>query len=441
MAGGLSIAVLAMLMTLWFPANGRAFYAGPFSTCRPIENGINKHCYALSSWTMEDGKSSGVNGATLELINLGTSVGETPPGSLEEYFVTNEMWTGFHDIPNSWVESGQLTNSSNKPEAFYAFQNQVGESFRKFIAPVNLPDDQWFWVENLYVGNGVWESYIEGAGPFQMVANLPGGADEPQNGLEMNNETVTNHGESYDPVWEAPSGQWQYGWYDKYSTAVRAAPGWEDFGNWAGHETAPTCALRTGTPGAVKWTSWPYPNPDQESCFWGDNNVYSDVAGLREPFTHPSTELLAHLRPASEQPPVNNADFPHPHRASGPVLAANKVRKRALAIAKEAGSAQPTDIESIELTRGAAIQAANPGLALPPLGGTEPWEATLRAWYAEPVDLVTAYGNFTATGPMPAGSAPISGTVLTSIIDAHTGAVTMTGINNKAPVSIAALRH
>ena len=254
---------------------------------------------------MLDGYSSGVNGATLEILDNGSTIPETPRTALEGYFATNEMWTSFHDIPNSWLETGEKTShpygkGQTAPEAFYAFKNQ-SSPFNYFSAPVSLPAGSWFWVETLYVGNGIWDAYIEGAGPFQMTANLPGGADLPQNGLEYDAPGVSNSGESRSPVWEAPSGHWQYGWYDPYSTAVRAAPGWQNFNNWAGYETAYSCAQPTGTPGAVKWTSWPYPNPDPQSCFYGDHQIYSNVLS-GGPAASPSELQAVTSREPNEQP-------------------------------------------------------------------------------------------------------------------------------------------
>ncbi len=56
---------------------------------------------------MVDGESSGVNGATLEILDNSATV----PSPLEN-FASNEMWTSFRDIPNSWLESGELTGSA-----------------------------------------------------------------------------------------------------------------------------------------------------------------------------------------------------------------------------------------------------------------------------------------------------------------------------------------
>jgi hypothetical protein len=444
-ARGGVLAVIICGVGLLAPAS-EAFYAGPFSSCEQSTSPTNKHCYAIADWYMRDGYSSGVNGATLQLVDEESSV----PGWKSGDFATNEMWTAFHDIPNSWVESGEVTGvysgSATKPIAFYAFQNQVSSSFRFFAAPANVPAGSYFWVENLYVGNGIWDSYIEGAGPFQMVVNLPGGADRPQDGLEMTASNISNWGVSREPVWEAPSGHWQYGWYDPYSTASRGAYGWQNFGNWAGNNTAPTCAMPTGTPGAVEWTSWPYPNPNQTSCFTGDNNNFGDIVtkGGVSLSSAAESESSATLQvpvppaeppatPLGQQPAVAASDWPTPPVQSGSALSLDQLKSRVLAIASLQGDAEPSDIQAVSTNRGDALQATNDGAALPNTSGSQVWAGPLKTWYGQQAYVVTAHGHFTGDVPTPAGSTGPTGTVLTLVLDAHSGAVSMLGIDKTGP--------
>lgn len=73
------------------------------------------------------------------IINNGTNV----PGWKSGDFVDNEMWTGFHDIPNSWVEVGSEVGgsrgSATKPEAFYAFQTSAKGSLNPIGQPASNP--------------------------------------------------------------------------------------------------------------------------------------------------------------------------------------------------------------------------------------------------------------------------------------------------------------
>ncbi len=298
-----------------------------------------------------------------------------------------------------------------------------------------MPAGSWFWVENLYVGNGIWDSYIEGAGPFQMTANLPGGADTPEDGLEMTNASISNSGETRSPVWEAPSGHWQYGWYDPYSTAFRAATGWQNFGNWAGQNTAPTCAQPTGTAGAIKFTSWPYPNPDPQSCFYGDHQITENI--VRAPSAVQPIEEAAEvpLTVPGQQPPVSASAWQGVPAQTGPMLSTAALKSRVLQIAAADGEAAPTDIQAVALQRGSAIDAANPETSLPNTTGTQPWASTLRTWYGQQAYLVTLHGKFTADVPAPPGSVGPTGTVLTLVLDAQTGAVTMIGLDKTAPAA------
>jgi hypothetical protein len=384
---------------------------------------------------MKDGYSSGIYGATLEIINNGTRVPDWKSGA----FVDNEMWTAFHDIPNSWVEVGSevgaARGSETTPEAFYAFQNQVESSYREYLVPVSLPAGQWFWVETLYVGNGVWEAYIEGAGPYQMVVNLPGGADSPENGLEMTASNITNSGATRSPVWEGPSGHWQYGWYDSYSTAYRAAHGWQNFGNWAGYETAPTCAQPTGTPGAITFSSYPYPNPDPQSCFTGDHQNYEDI--ITAPLSAATETLSGGVaepnRPPSQQPPVVASDWPGVAPQTGTPLSKAQLTGVVQKIAAEQGDADPTDIQAVATERGAGLSATNPGAKLPDTSGSQAWETALKTWYGQKAYLVTLHGEFTGNVSTPAGDTTPTGSVLTLILDAYTGKITMMGLNKTQP--------
>ena len=115
------------------------------------------------------------------------------------------------------------------------------------------------------------------------------------------------------------------------------------------------------------------------------------------------------------------------------------LKARFMEIAAELGDSSPTAVETVESTRGAALTTMNPGSQLPDTAGTQPWAAPLKAWYGQSTYTVTAQGHFKFGGPVPPGETSPTGTALTLILDTHSGAITMLGLDNKPAADLSSL--
>jgi hypothetical protein len=396
-------------------------YDGPYSTCTTEDSPNNNHCYAVASWSMVDGESSGVNGLTMQILPI---TGKVPKGNTTYNFVSQEMWTGFHDVPCAWSETGVITGYDYDTETdrpFYASSDGCGTE-NSWTGVIFVPDlsigyGNWFWVESLYWYHLpiYWEQWIEGAGPFSTGQPLPGGADQPIVGLEMTSTDIKASGQSQLPTWESPNGEWHAPWEDSYSHAERATPG------ILGENTAPTCALSTGVDsfGYVEWLSKP---KKSLSCFEGDHDEYLLTSGIT---LAPLATSVEAERSTGQQPPVNAADW-RVQQADSTLLSSVKVRADALRLATAQGDGTPTSIEAVKTNDRASIMTMDNNAVLPEPNATNDstaWGGPLAAGLASEVYLVTMHGMFTDNFSVPPGDTAPTGTVLTIGLDAHTGAL------------------
>lgn len=394
-------------------------YEGPYSPCKTTSYPVNEHCYAISDWQMKDGSSSGVNGLTAEIEPSQAYV----PGWQEYNFATQEMWTAFRDISGgcAWNETGVVTGydyNETTDRPFYAWDNGCeSRNFSGvfFVPNLNIGYGNYFWVESLYYAPGKWEQWIEGAGPFDTGAEMPGGADNPEIGMEQTSTKIIANGNSVSTTWEKPSGEWQAAWYDPYSIARRVTPGAD------GQDTAPTCAEpNTGWPGNLSWTSYPDP---KASCFYGDNENYENAlsgGGMSEEFPSGEPTLTT---PAGQQPPIMASDW-KVTVATGPLLTQEQLKEKARSLAAADGDASPTSTEAVRTNEKTAVKTADSGLSLPSTSNTTAiWAEPLAAGLASETYLVVMKGHFASSMSVPAGDVSPTGSVLEAVFDAHTGAL------------------
>lgn len=116
-------------------------------------------------------------------------------------------------------------------------------------------------------------------------------------------------------------------------------------------------------------------------------------------------------------------------RESGRVVAEPALDLNGVAAFRE----QDRGASAVATERGAALSATNAGAKLPNTSGSQTWETALKTWDAQKTYLVTLYGEFTGNVSIPAGDTAPKGSVLTLILDAYTGKITMMGLNKTQP--------
>jgi hypothetical protein len=121
-------------------------------------------------------------------------------------------------------------------------------------------------------------------------------------------------------------------------------------------------------------------------------------------------------------PPVPTAPTPeHDYVApTGTTLPADNLRALAMTVAaRQADDSSPSSIGLLSGTLRQAAEAIDPQFTAPPSTS-----AGITKWYQSQVDVLVLHGHFTLpTAPRPSGVSAPTGTVLTLVVDAHTGAI------------------
>lgn len=115
------------------------------------------------------------------------------------------------------------------------------------------------------------------------------------------------------------------------------------------------------------------------------------------------------------------------------VLGARGVEAIARRVAAQWGDARPRDIRYASGTREDAMKL------LAPSSGSNPSVSPAGPGAQSEVDLVAAWGRFTADVPGPRGAPAPKGTVLELLVDAHSGFVEMRSLGNRLPAPLSKL--
>jgi len=113
--------------------------------------------------------------------------------------------------------------------------------------------------------------------------------------------------------------------------------------------------------------------------------------------------------------------------ASAPSIA--QVQETALRIAAGNGEADPSGMEEVESTVGTVAHVTEPDGTGPMIADPE----TGKPWSETQVYAVTMRGQFTYEGPVPPGRPAPTGTSLTVMINARTGALVSEALSDSAP--------
>jgi hypothetical protein len=106
-----------------------------------------------------------------------------------------------------------------------------------------------------------------------------------------------------------------------------------------------------------------------------------------------------------------------------------QIVETALHDAARYGEHSPTGVEETSSTLGAAAQVIEAGETEPTITD----QRTGKPWTESPVDVVTMHGHFTYWGPTPSNEPPPTGTVLTIMVDAESGAVVSENLGDNMP--------
>jgi|ERR1700689_2544286 len=122
-----------------------------------------------------------------------------------------------------------------------------------------------------------------------------------------------------------------------------------------------------------------------------------------------------------------SAESQAPVAAAAPTM--EQIQQIALSAAAHNGEPEPSDVEEATSTLARAAGAIVPGGTGPNLTDAE----TGKPWSESPVDVVTMRGHFTYDGPTPAKASVPTGTVLSIVIDAQSGAVVGESLGGTVP--------
>jgi hypothetical protein len=115
--------------------------------------------------------------------------------------------------------------------------------------------------------------------------------------------------------------------------------------------------------------------------------------------------------------------------AQAPPTTAQLVNTAITAAAQRYGESAPTGIEEAASSFGAAVRVLDP-TATPPVV-TDP--ETGKPWAESKVDVISMHGHFAYGGPSPVNRPAPTGTALTVIVEADTGAVVSESLSDTAP--------
>lgn len=384
---------------------GQPASASAYSSCKPLPN--DNHCYAIAEWAIVPNEVYGSNAWVM--------ASKSSVEHWESNFVDNELWTDFSST--TWIEAGFITGdccgahsgNGSTPTAFYG-SSTASNGFSSYDLGVEGGLEKWLSIENDNEGSGYWATWVDGAGPLGANGAEPEDTIDLQDGLEMTEAypEIVDNGQSYDTMWRDRSNAWHYGWNDAYTHAVRHTPGIE------GENTSPTCVQPTGYRepdgelwlGTAAWVSYPLEGPPG-TCFEGE-------AG--EPYVASDAESGTISKPAL--PPGAESAWTNYKEPAGPsTLAAEQLHSSALASASAQGDSSPAGMESVKSNLRSVLEALTNNAALPSPS------SIAGPWLESPAYLVSMTGDFTYSGPIPAGASDPTGTVLSLAINAHTGQV------------------
>lgn len=356
-------------------ANGHC-YRNP-----PVED---HHCYAVSEWYMHGGEQ--VAGMVDEVDTQYSSV----PGWKSGDFVSQEGWARFGS--NSWIETGQISGypwGSGTEYPFMAeYRNGEEYYFYQYTTPVSLNEFHNYWTVDPS-DNGMWcvywfeQTYAEALahGPVHCSRGNPAYSKWLEAGEEAgaNTEPASDGADVVSSGWPPPYQPW-HPW------------------NFAENTFDPGMC---GGPDAY-WNSYP------------GSIEFGAGVGVCGPGVAMTT--TANVSPAAQEP-----SYVAP---TGPELLLEGVRAVALKEAELSGVPSPSGMTATRSTFAAAQGVMQPGAPI-----TGPSEA----WLESSAYLVVMHGNFTAHRSIPRGSEAPKGTVMSLILDSHTGRVEGESIGSVTP--------
>jgi hypothetical protein len=410
------LALVAMFALAFDPAGALGY-----DTCS-----LGNHCYAVSAF--DPGPI--LNSTYAQLVTLTDNV-----PSYTEDFANDEMWTSWNN--QRWVELGDTTGESYGyfgeinagPKTPYAFQaSQTADGYLEYdYTDIQPGIGNWYSVRSAVNGVGpnefTWYSYFDGIGPWGANGLTPSRlASEAEDGLEMTNSHITNHGESRFAEWQ----NWEGDWFEPWETG--SIYGHREIADQHGSEP-PTCAAPSaqGLEGTLAW----YTARQSGSC-WSPG--YGPDLGLGASLGAQEGVLQGLQTPPPAVPLGANGDIVVPYTpASGPRLNASQLQTIATTYATHAGDSAPSEIQAVELPRNQALTAVD---------GVYPTNATgaLASWLSAESDVIQLHGNFTLTDAScpPHASVP-TGHVMTIVVDAHTGERIARALTETAPENLATL--
>jgi hypothetical protein len=119
---------------------------------------------------------------------------------------------------------------------------------------------------------------------------------------------------------------------------------------------------------------------------------------------------------------------------TGTPLADATIQDVATVEASRANDASPLSVTAVDTTYSAAVHALDPTAELSASPSTG--EAS---YYGSAVVVVTMHGQFTLSVSVPPGDPEPHGSVLSLVIDAHTGHVDLRGVEEEVPSAVAGL--
>jgi hypothetical protein len=348
-----------------------------FKACK---NEGNRHCYAITSWHMTNGET--VLGSSIKIDTVSGSVPEKGSGEEAEFF-TNEVWNGF-DGGKHWIESGQILAYGEAFHYFWDVYNHQGfsEIFTYCCATTNAWNTYKMTYdsgrENIHAWdvyiNGTYEGYGEG---------LELESKELEAGLESTNANNKDSGETSYAENLGTQGDW-WGSWEASGSGNYAKP---EAQNYAGESWSGGCArniFSEGNKGDIEFFD--------QACGSDGGLAISDASQGAAPVARPAE--------------------------SGSLESMNQIAELAKRQSGALGESDPTDMTVVAAQSGQALSVALPGAHAAPT--TE--VAT---------DVVEMHGHFTDEHP-PLGREAPSGSVMTVVIDAHTGEILGQHIGNES---------
>ncbi len=414
----LKVTVLAAMLGLLVLGVGPAGASG-YDTCT-----LSYHCYALS--VFDPGPI--LNSTYSQLVTITDNV----PNYTSD-FADDEMWTSWNN--ERWVELGDTTGESygqygagnagpNTPYAFQASQTALGY-YEYDYTNIQPGLGNWYSVRSaadLVGSQWTWYSYFDEIGPWGANGVTPSRlASEVENGLEMTNNHITNHGESRYSEWQNSEGTWYAPW--EYGSTY----GYRLIKDEYGDDNPPTCAAPSaeGNPGTVAW----YAARQPVSCWSTGHGPGADLSG---PLGPEGGALQDVAEPPPAVPAGANGNIVVPYTApSGPLLSSSQLTTIATIYATHAGDPTPSEIQAVKLPRSEALTAAN---------GIYPKNATgaLASWLSAESDVIELHGNFTLTdAPHPPHTSAPTGHIMTIVVDAHTGERIARAVTETTPANLA----